>query len=480
MKKFYLTMFASLVIISLAFVGCSSPVGVQDVINTITGGGGSGGDIEVPHFPPGFEDFIVQSLADGTLAAKAVDFNSKGDLTGYKQKTVEESGYKGQLLEGQWLSGEWKDGEWIPGGALVNGVWKRGIKVENILVGGASFSGNVPIGWPLKAAEESNPIKDDKGVTIGTLIITDKGKDGANKKVGYQVVLDQPDNMLVTVYIQRTVAVNGSKNETQHGTSGIFEIFASESDVKIDLKIETWDGTWRCEEDADGEPLFVTPEINREIVYIFGDKTINGNDFIKYGDYTIFEIGAGSSEIFLANDGASYMTGDDFYELDASTIFVFGSGADEVFQAADGGYHWVGDGNGFYEYNGSIILKNGDGFVPVEGGPDVITHEVDDLTKPIYALITMKPFDMEIEFEDEVVMIGQGNVSYNPGTLDINIEFDSFFALLLSALDEVSISCNDEEVIDNAVQFAYVDNTDFSFAFGFAFQTAEDVFGPED
>ena len=475
MKKFYVAMFAVLVTISMVFVGCSSPVGVQDVINTITGGGGGSGDGETPRFPPGFEDYITQSLADGSLAAKAVDFNSKGDLTGYGQKTVTENGFKGQLLEGQWLSGEWKDGEWIPGGAYVDGVWMIGEKVENILVGGASFSGNVPIAWPLKAAEESNPIKDDKGETIGTLIISDKGKDNGYKKVGYEILLNEPENMLVTVYIERSVAVNGNKKETQHGTVGSFLIDSSEKGVSIDLEIETWDGTWSCFETEDGEPFFIVDDL----VYTIGDKTVNDNDFYKYGDDAIFEIGAGDSEIFLANDGASYMAGDNFYEYD-SRIFVFGSGSEKVFAAADG-YHWDGDGNDFVKYDdNNIILVNGEGFVPDENGPDVITHEVDDPSKPIYALVTMKAFDMEIEFEDEVVVIGQGNIFYSAGALDIDIEFDPFFALLLSALDEVSISCNGEEVIDNYVQLAYTQNEDFSFAFEFAFQTAEDVFGPED
>ena len=475
MKKFFISFAVSVLALGLVLAGCSSPVGglkINDLIDYYTGDEDAN---EIPHFPDGFEDYILGRLADGSLATKSVDFNSLGPLTGYEQMEVTKTGYFGYILEGQWLPGEWKNGEWITGGQYVNGEWKIGIKEENVIVAAGAYEGSQTIkyqgGQTYKKYNLSN--------NMGSFNLTDKGNGSSGtKNIWFQLNLTDPVDKVVTVEIY---APNTNKTYTYHGlyhvggligeavSIPVFNVVADEDGIQFSIKVESWDGTWSCIETEDGERLFVV----NDLVYAFDGKTINGNDYYEYNADTIYELGIGENLIFVASDETYYMAEDNFLEKSDTEIFVFNTGMDMIFYSADG-YYWEGSGLDFVDLGSSIIVLDSESpFIPMEGGTDEYTWEVDDPDKPIYALITEKSFDLEIEFEESAVIIGQGSLVYDAmETVAINYDLDPIFSLLLAALDDVQLACNGEEVIDNAVMLAYEKNTDLSFALEFTY-TAE-------
>ncbi|MCL2833521.1 MAG: hypothetical protein FWD78_10165 [Treponema sp.] len=497
MKKFLSALITLFAAAALALTGCSSPVtgsnpghdnNITDEIVT-DNGNTDNGNTDNPYFPGGFEDFIKDAIAEGSLAANTVDFTSYSDvITGYETITVTDWGYRGDLVDGQWLNGQKFDGQWIAGGEFVDGQWIQGVKFEHIIVAAGTKSGNKVVKYQGADTYDTYDIKTGDN-TIGSFTLTNNGKNGNERTIGMNLTLTDSTvdsaQKLVTIQVDTTTtgsytfhgvySVGKDKNGKDLGLIGSsapeFTILSNEGNVNFTVTIQSWDGTWDYTEVADGEPLFVKDGK----VYIIDGQTIMGNDYEYYNDTAIFELNGGGKEMFKSGD-TCLTRDDDFYAFSEASLFAFNNGSDRIFKADDGTYYYGGEDVQYIDLGNQILVLNSDSeFHIVAGGNEFSSAIVLDTDKPIYDVILNKNFDLEIAYNDDVVVVGTGKVTFDgEETLTVVYNIDPFFGMLLDGLNNWSMTCNNEAVIDNGAALAYEKGTAMTINTVFAFEVQAD------
>jgi len=479
----------------LVLIGCSSPLsgvnpsqlspisGVDDNLPPQTQ---AGDEDNTPQYPAGFEDFINNSIqSSGSLALNSVDFTSKTNIIDrYVQKEVVQNGYHGNVMEGQWLNGQLLSGTWSDSGTFVDGQWITGTKVENVIVAQGKYEGTQSIGYDNgKSIGKEQPLSDN----LGTFVLKNDPNGGSNPKgLIMQLNLTDSYNKVVTVKITTTsngtfsfhgIYQNGKVDNKDMG----FSVLPQESNITFSISIENWDGTWSAIESPDGDPLFIV----NNLVYAFDGKTVNGNNFYKVDDNTIYELDNGTDQVFAATNG-SFVTKDaGFYQISDSSMFLFsGNGTDKIFKASDGTYldTTAVEGVDYVNIdNGILVLDPEAPFVANDNGTDSESVWVNDLTKPIYKVITEKDFALEIAFDNEDghydVNIGTGSIGFDKvNTLTVTYTLDQAFTDLLASCDNWSLSCNGLPADDNnAVVLSYDKGTDINLESAIAFEVTEPV-----
>jgi len=469
MKKIYFGFMMVILAVVLVLEGCSIPINglsVDDIIDIVTGG-----DTDVvPTLPEDLKNFIVENIEEGKLALNPAEFTSRGALTGFEQMTLVKYGYYGDITEGQWHSGQWLDGEWVHG-EFVTGEWVVGNKVEKTIIDNLNYDASVSIKYGSDTFLKTFDLFDNKG----SFKLTDVSA-GGDKKIRMALTLNDYIDGIVTVKI--TTETMGSSAFTGlyapdgsiGGTIPEFLVKANEGNIRFEISIESFTGTYGYTVTAYGEPLFIVDEL----VYILEGLTINGNEYELFNEAAIFELITDADIMFKS--GGIYIAGDaDFYELTDERIFLFGEGADRVFESANG-FHFIGDGAAFIEIEDFILILNPESdFHEIADGTEEFSYDVDDPDKPVYALVSGMDFDLEIEFENEPVKIGTGAVVLvGEDLLKVTYTFNPLFSLLLESYDNWSLNCNGEAVIDNEIALVYEKNTIIVLDTEFIFETADD------